>query len=112
MGKLIKGSWTKAVSLLLHSKVSLRLFLTDHAGWEESIIGMSLGEKSKLTIPPELAYGDHTFPGYVPANATLIFEVELKEINKKTMNPEGAGGNPLISRSGEGIQQRVPDLYD
>ena len=38
---------------------------------------MSLGQKSKLIIPLKLIYGDRSFPGYVPANVTLIFKVKL-----------------------------------
>lgn len=49
-------------------------------GWEKGILGMQVGEKAKLTIPPELAYGDKAIGGKIPANSTLIFEVELLEI--------------------------------
>ena len=47
------------------------------AGWNEGIIGMRIGGRRILTLPPERAYGSAGIPGLVPGNATLVFEVEL-----------------------------------
>ena len=49
-------------------------------GWEKGVVGMKVGEKRKLTIAPELGYGEEGAGESIPPNSTLIFEVELLEI--------------------------------
>ncbi len=56
-------------------------------GWDQGILGMRIGEKKHLIIPPELGYGaqsitDNTGKEIIPRNATLVFDVELVRVDK------------------------------
>ena len=46
-------------------------------GFEQVLPSMSKGQKSKVTVPPEIAYGDVGYPPIIPPNATIVYELEL-----------------------------------
>ena len=50
-------------------------------GWEQGVEGMKVGETRRLTIPPELGYGEAGAGGVIPQNATLVFEIELLDVS-------------------------------
>ncbi|MBA3850012.1 MAG: peptidylprolyl isomerase [Opitutus sp.] len=49
-------------------------------GWDQGVASMKIGDRVKLTLPPHLGYGARGYPGVIPPNATLVFEVELLSI--------------------------------
>jgi FKBP-type peptidyl-prolyl cis-trans isomerase len=50
-------------------------------GWDQGVLSMKIGGKRKLIIPPDLAYGNRDVgEGLIPANSTLVFEVELLDL--------------------------------
>jgi len=57
-------------------------------GWDIGLVGMKVGEVRRLTIPPELGYGDQGSPPNIPGGATLVFEIKLLQI-QEDRNPHG-----------------------
>lgn len=51
------------------------------SGWDIGVVGMKVGGKRRITCPPNAAYGPKGHPPAIPANATLVFDVELRGVN-------------------------------
>jgi FKBP-type peptidyl-prolyl cis-trans isomerase len=49
-------------------------------GWDEGVAQLSIGQRANLTCTPDYAYGPRGYPGAIPPNATLVFDVELLRI--------------------------------
>jgi peptidylprolyl isomerase len=66
-------------------------------GWDQGVAGMKVGGKRKLTIPPSLGYGPRA-QGKIPANSTLIFEVEMVDVPKVDIEVLKQGDGPTVKR--------------
>ncbi|KPM03597.1 peptidyl-prolyl cis-trans isomerase FKBP2-like protein [Sarcoptes scabiei] len=53
------------------------------AGWDQGLIGICAGERRKLVIPSDLAYGANGSPPTIPPDSALVFEVECIRIEKR-----------------------------
>ena len=69
------------------------------AGWNEGLVGMQVGERRTLIVPASLGYGDSGLAPAVPANATLIYEVELLSDNSPVTIRGGAAYDQIIADS-------------
>ena len=75
-------------------------------GWEQGLLGIKAGEKRRLLIPSDLAYGAQGRPPVIPANATLLFEVECVTLLKSSTHEDLKVGEGARATSGHFVTLR------
>eukprot|EP00475_Leptophrys_vorax_P019708 TRINITY_DN27006_c0_g3_i1.p1 TRINITY_DN27006_c0_g3~~TRINITY_DN27006_c0_g3_i1.p1 ORF type:complete len:205 (+),score=37.72 TRINITY_DN27006_c0_g3_i1:55-615(+) len=86
-------------------------------GWDIGILGMCVGEKRKLKIPPHMGYGENGSPPKIPGGATLIFETELVEIvdvpeDDAVPEDDEFGDEDMDDRDPQGGEDDEDDAFD
>ncbi|KAI8991089.1 FK506-binding protein 2B [Mycotypha africana] len=71
-------------------------------GWDRGLVGMCVGEKRKLVIPPSMGYGERGAGNVIPPNAALVFEVQLVDIKKVSTAP--------TMRANQTQQDKIPSF--
>ncbi|KAF4326530.1 5UTR-bip-FKBP-Cre59-3UTR-Cam [Plasmodium falciparum NF54] len=75
-------------------------------GWEEGVAQMSVGQRAKLTISPDYAYGATGHPGIIPPHATLVFDVELLKLEASPSNPGASNGS-----TSDEVRKNLMDMF-
>ena len=70
-----------SVNLHLYIGIKHQYLLQVIQGWDQGLGKMSVGQRAKLTISPDMGYGAKGIPGTIPPNSTLVFDVELLKVN-------------------------------
>lgn len=78
-------------------------------GWDRGLVGMCIGEKRKLTIPPHLAYGKAGAGGVIPPDATLVFTAELKGISGYDPKEDVAEPEEKVKIAAENEAEDLPE---
>jgi peptidylprolyl isomerase len=77
-GKVFDASWKNGATFTTQLSPTAGII----QGWVKGIVGMKVGGRRQLTIPPSLAYGKSGRPPTIPGNSTLIFDVDLLKVSK------------------------------
>ncbi|KAG6919343.1 FK506-binding protein 2B [Tephrocybe rancida] len=79
-------------------------------GWDQGLLGMCVGEKRHLIIPPNLAYGSRGAGGVIPGGATLVFETEMVAINRR--EPEVKEPEPEVKEPEPEVKEPEPEAKE
>jgi peptidylprolyl isomerase len=80
-GKVFDASWNRKQTFTVPGPLGTASVIT---GWNDGLVGMRVGGRRELIIPPSLAYGAAGEPPTIPKNATLIFIIDMLQVTKGT----------------------------